>query len=391
VQALLGEGIDAAESGSILERLGFQVKPCDEGLDVTVPYFRRHDVGREADLIEEVARVHGLNRLPATLPARRQAIGRLTGEQRQRRLIEDILRARGLNEVVTYSFVAPDAADRLRLRERDGRRRALHIENPLSEEMSAMRLTLLPGLLEVARNNLAHDLVELRLFETGRVFFSNGPGRLPEERLRLGVLLGGVYEPRTWRSVARQPDFHVIKGLLSAVLETLRVEWRLAGGGPQFLHPGRAAELLVAGHEAGWIGEVHPLVARGFGLEELDRPPSVLELDLGVVLEAAGGAPSYVDLISYPAVRQDIAVVVDEDVEAQTVVECVRMGGGRYLRSVDVFDLYRGEQMEKGKKSVALRLEFRAADRTLTDEEIAAQRDVMRDALSRQIGGTLRE
>lgn len=391
LRRLLGVAIDPADSKVVLERLGFEVEERDGDLDVVPPYFRRQDVTREADVIEEVARIHGLDKIPATLPARERAIGRLTRDQAHRRRIEDLLRDRGVSEVITYSFIAPDAADRLRLSDEAGRQRALHLANPLSEEMSAMRLMLLPGLLETARRNLAHDRVELRIFETGRVFFSNGPGRLPEERLRLAVLLAGVYQPRTWRSPAMEPDFHVIKGLLQAVLETLRVDWRLAGGGPPFLHPGRAADVLVAGHEAGWVGEVHPLVARTFGLEDLERPPAVLELDLDVVLAAAGRTPTYVDLITYPAVFQDIAVVVDEAVEAQTVIECVRMGGGRHLRNVTVFDLYRGEQVGAGKKSIALRLEFRAPDRTLTDEEVATQRAEIRDVLARETGGSLRE
>jgi phenylalanyl-tRNA synthetase beta chain len=391
VEGLLGVAVDPADSKEILGRLGFEVEERDGDLEVVPPYFRRQDVTREADVIEEVARIHGLDKIPATLPARDRAIGRLTQDQAQRRRIEDLLRDRGLSEVITYSFIAPDSADRLRLSEAAGRRRALHLSNPLSEEMSAMRLMLLPGLLETARRNLAHDLVELRIFETGRVFFSNGPDRLPEERQRLAVLLAGLYRPRTWRSPPMEPDFYVIKGLLQAVLETLRVDWRLAGGGPPFLHPGRAADVLVAGHEAGGVGEVHPLVARNFGLEDLERPPAVFELDLDVVLAAAGRTPTYVDLITYPAVFQDIAVVVDEAVEAQTVIECVRMGGGRHLRNVTVFDLYRGEQVGEGRKSIALRLEFRAPDRTLTDEEVATQRAEIRDGLARELGASLRE
>jgi phenylalanyl-tRNA synthetase beta chain len=268
------------------------------------------------------------------------------------------------------------------------RRRVLHIANPLSADQSVMRTTLLPGLLDTARYNLDRDLTELRLFESGRVFFSNGPERLPEERLNLGMLLAGTYEPGTWRSPERRGDFFAIKALLVSLLETLRVEWRLAGGGPPFLHPGRAAEILAGGHEAGWMGELHPRVARSFGL---DQAPAALELHLDVVLDAATEVIAYEDLITYPALFQDIAVVVDEPVEAQTIVDTVRAAGGTELRSVRVFDLYRGEQLGEGKKSVALRLEFRAADRTLTDEDVAARREEISTALGRQIGGSLRE
>jgi phenylalanyl-tRNA synthetase beta chain len=391
VEGLLGEPVEPRAAQQLLERLGFPVAPRGGDLEVEVPYFRHYDVTREADLIEEVARTHGLHELPATLPARGQAVGGLTKRQRLRRQIENLLRDRGLSEAVTYSFISPEAVDRLALPQNDERRRVLHIANPLSEDQSAMRTTLLPGLLEAARHNFAHDAEGLALFEWGRVFFSNGAERLPDERLHISVLLAGTQLPKTWRSEARGTDFYVIKALLLALLDSLRVEWRLAGGGPSFLHAGRAAEVLAGGHEAGWIGELHPLVARTFGLDELDRPPAALELDLDLLLDLSAGTPVYEDLISYPAVRQDIAVVVDEPVEARTVIDVVRAAGGPELRSVQVFDLYRGEQLGQGKKSLALRLEFRAADRTLTDSEVAERREEIRRALAREVDGSLRE
>ena len=251
------------------------------------PYFRHYDVHREADLIEEVARIHGLDQLPATLPAREQAVGGLSRDQKLRRTIEDLLRGRGLSEAVTYSFISPETARRLRLPPSDPRTRVLAIANPLSEDQSAMRTTLLPGLLEAAQHNVARDVPDLRLFETGRVFYSNGQDRLPDERLHLGVVLAGAFEPRGWRSEPRAADFYAVKGLLAGLLDALGVRWRLADGGPPFLHPGRAAEVLVAAREAGWLGELHPAVAADFGLGELERPPAVLELDLEVVLPVA--------------------------------------------------------------------------------------------------------
>jgi phenylalanyl-tRNA synthetase beta chain len=388
LEGLLGERIDTVESSAILGRLGFAVTEHGEDLDLEVPFFRHYDVTREADVIEEVARVRGLDKLPSTLPARERAVGGLSREQRLRRLAVDTLRGRGLSEVITYSFVSPELNTRLRLPASDARRRALNIANPLSEDRSVMRTTLLGGLLEVAGHNLDRDHDELRLFEVGRVFYSNGQERLPDEQLHLGVLLAGVYESATWRSDERKPDFFTAKSLLAMLLDTLGVDWRLADGGPAFLHPGRAAELLAGGHEVGWVGELHPLVARAF---ELDEPPAVLELDLGTVLAAAAGPRQYDDLITYPAVFQDIAVVVDEAVEAQTVVDTVRAAGGPELRAARVFDLYRGDQVAEGRKSLAIRLEFRAADRTLTDEEVAGRREQVKAALNRELGASLRE
>jgi phenylalanyl-tRNA synthetase beta chain len=391
VESLLGEPIAADASAAILERLGFTTASQGEDLDVEVPYFRAEDVRREADLIEEVARVHGLHKLPTTLPARRQAIGGLSAQQKLRRRAEDLLRDCGLSETVTYSFVAPDAVERLRVASDEHFGRVLQMANPLSEAQSAMRTSLLPGLLEVAQRNLARDATALRLFEVGRVFLSNGADKLPDERLQLAVLLGGDQLPRSWRSPAQQPDFYAGKALLSTLLEQLGIEWLLADGGPAFLHPGRAAQVLAGGHESGYLGELHPLVARDFGLGELPSPPVVFELDLTEIFEAPGEPAIYEDVSTYPAVFWDIAVVVDEEVEAQTVIETVRSGAGEDLRSVDVFDLYRGDQVGPGKKSLALRLEFRSSDRTLTDDEVAKQREQIKRELADEIGGSLRE
>ncbi len=392
LDSLLGQPIPPEESQAILERLGFAVERRDRDLEAEVPYFRHYDVYREADLIEEVARVHGLQRLPATLPARRGAVGGLSRKQKLRREVEDQLRGAGLSEVVTFSFVTPEAVRRLRVPDGDLRARVLPVANPLSEEQSVMRTTLVPGLLEVARHNVARDMADLSLFECGRVFYSKGRDTLPDERLHLGILLAGDFLPATWRRPALQADFYTAKGVLVALLEALGVRWRLIAGGPPFLHPGRAAEVVVDAREAGWLGELHPAVAADFGLDDLERPPALLELDLDVVLPAAERIRRrYEDLITYPAVVQDIAVVVDEAVEAHSVVDTVAAAGGDELRSVRVFDVYRGEQVGDGRKSLALRLEFRSSDRTLTDAEVAERRARIKDAIAHETGGTLRE
>jgi phenylalanyl-tRNA synthetase beta chain len=391
MEKLLGERIEPETANAILERLGFE--PAGDAW--RVPPWRDSDVQREADLIEEVARIHGLDKLPTTLPARRLAVGRLTRSQRLRRRVEDLLRDRGLHECVSYSFTSPAAVERLRL----GDVPLLRLDNPLSEEHSVMRPLLLPGLLDAARHNAAHGRPGVRLFESAHVYRPSEPldaapaeapgGRLPAlERHHLAVLLTEA-EPGGWRSEGRPADFFAARALLEAVLGAAGLDWLAEEGGRPFLHPGRAASIVAGESERklGWVGELHPLVAREW---DVPGPVAGFELDVEAVVEiTAGREDVYGDVTSFPAVLQDIAVVVPDAVPAAELLEAVRTGGGDLLAGARVFDLYRGEQAGEGNKSLALRLEFRAPDRTLTDEEVARRREAIERELG-EIGGRLR-
>jgi phenylalanyl-tRNA synthetase beta chain len=388
VSALLGAPIARGRQREILESLEFGVAEAEDGLDATVPPHRRDDVTREADLIEEVARMDGVERLPATLPARQDAGGALTPEQRARRRVEDALAGHGLLEVMGWSFQSPAMADRLRLPADDSRRRFVRLRNPLSEEQSVMRTLLLGSLLEVAAYNAARDVADLRLFETGGVYLADLEGGLPDEHRHVGVLLTGAARPRSWRTPEPPAaDLFAAKGVLTALLDTLRLQWNVADAPQPFLHPGRSAAVHVEGEALGWVGEVHPLVARAWDLDGA----AAFELDLDRLAELAGArVETYEDVTSFPAVRQDIAVVVADDVPAERVRQIVREAGGDLLRRAEVFDVYRGEQVGEGRVSLALALEFRAPDRTLTDDEVAERRAAIADALKREAGGELR-
>ncbi|CAA9495398.1 MAG: Phenylalanyl-tRNA synthetase beta chain [uncultured Solirubrobacterales bacterium] len=407
IESLLGEAVPEDEVSELLGRLGFDPAGDEHDasgrIEVSVPPFRDGDVQREADLIEEVARIHGLDRLPASLPARRRAVGRLTPDQRLRRRLEDALRDRGLNEVVAYSFTSAESLQRLRLDESE----ALRIRNPLSEDGVLLRPLLLPGLLDAARHNAAHGRAGLALFESAHVYSATGgesaepgggspsgsPGgaRPAHERHHLAGLLSEV-TPASWRAEARPADFYAARAAVEALLSVAGIEWhaeRPSSGARPFLHPGRAAAVVAGadGRELGWLGELHPLVARDWEVSAA----AVFELDMGALAELAptAGERRYRDLVSFPAVTQDLAVVVAEDTSAAEVERAVRAGGGELLRSVRPFDLYRGDQLGPGRKSLALRLVFRAADRTLTEAEIAERRAAIEDALA-EIGGGLR-
>jgi phenylalanyl-tRNA synthetase beta chain len=393
LERLLGERIPADQVTSILDRLGFAPRSDNGRVSVTVPPWRDADVQREADLIEEVARIHGLDKLPTTLPARENAVGRLRPDQLLRRRLEDALRDRGLDECVSYSFTRPAALADLRLAEDD----ALRLENPLSEELSLMRPLLLPGLLDAAAHNAAHGRSDATLFESAHVYSPDGSlhqapdgsprgARPAAERHHLAVVLGRG-TPGGWRSQATPADFYSARALLEALLGVARTDWRAEPGGPPFLHPGRSATIVAAdGVELGWIGELHPLVTRAW---EIDRPLAGFELDADALAELHPGVEFFRDVTTFPAVLQDIAVVVGEETSAAEVERAVRAGGGDLLTGVSVFDLYHGEQVGEGSKSLALRLEFRAPDRTLTDDEVAQRRKEIEAALG-EIGGALR-
>jgi phenylalanyl-tRNA synthetase beta chain len=390
-ERLLGTAIPRDEAADILRRLEFAVAETPEGLDVTVSAFRRGDVTREVDLIEEVARLWGLDKLPYTLPSRRGATGVLSPEQRLRRRAEDALAGAGLSEVCGWVFAAPDLVDRLRIPDGDWRRNVVTLRNPMSEDMSVMRTTLLGSLLDVARRNRARGMGDLRLYEIGAVFLAQPrsgertPAEersepLPEEGDHVGALLSGAMRPPSWREgEPPKADFYAAKAVLAALLDALRVPWSVERAQEPFLHPGRSARVLVGGRNAGWLGEIHPSVARAWDLDDA----AGFELDLGVIKHEALYVPRYEDLTSFPAVLQDRAWWFAPDVPAADVIATVRDAGGPLLRRAEIFDVYPTDD----RVSLAVRLEFRADDRTLTDDEVAQRRAKIDAAVAERLGG----
>ncbi len=383
ITSLLGAEIPRPRANQILKALEFDTTDAADGLDATVPAFRRADVTREADLIEEVARLNGLEKLPSTLPSRHGASGRLTPAQRLRRRAADALTAQGLHEVVGWSFVSPDLARRLRLADHH----ALELENPMSIEQSQLRTTLLGSTLDAARHNRSHGAAAMRLFEAGPVYLPAGEGKLPHEPYHIAALLIGPVRPRTWREPEpRRADFFAAKGVLQGLLETLRAPWRLEPSAEPFLHPGAAATIVAGGEPAGWVGEIHPLVAAEW---EIGETVAAFELNLDAIPHPP--TPVYEDVTSFPEVREDLAVIVGEDVAAADVLEVVRRAGAPLLAGAEVFDVYRDpERLGPGNVSLALRLAYRAADRTLTDEEVLGRREAISKALADELGGRVR-
>jgi len=391
VQAILGVPIARERQEQILNALDFATQRTDDGLDVTVPALRRADVTREIDLIEEVARMDGLERLPATLPARRGAAGLLTHSQRVRRDAEDALIGRGLHEIVGWSFADPELLDRLRLPADHQMRRVISVENPLSEGQSIMRPTLLGSLLDAARHNVSRNGPDVSIFESGTVYRAPLEGELADTQMgtgehhALGALLSGRLTPRSWRDTAGEADFFSAKAVLAALLDRFHLDWSVQPDSSPFLHPGRAAAVLAGEERLGFIGELHPLVA---GAWDLGRT-AVFAVDLGKLAAAAPAVVSFAELASVPSLRQDLAVTMPAGVPVGEILERVRTAAGEMLEDVDVFDVYTGEQVGEGRRSLALTLTFRAPDRTLTDEDVAPLRERIIAALA-EMGGELR-
>ncbi len=387
IASLLGQPIPIERCREILQALEFDAQPAPDGLEVTPPPFRRDDVTREADLIEEVARINGLDQLPATLPSRHGAHALLTPQQRLRRRAADVLSMQGVHEIVGWSFVGPELAQRLGLDGRD----VIELENPMSSEQSQLRTTLLGSLLDVAQRNRARGTTTLRLFEAGAVYLpAQDAGALPNEPYHVAALLTGRSRTPTWRDPEpRAADFFAGKGVLAALLDTFRAPWRVEPRALPFLHPGRSAGITVGEREAGWLGELHPLVAARWDLGE--QPVACFELDLDVVAGAAAETEHYEDVTSFPEVREDLAVIVDETVSAERVLAVARTSGAPLLRSAEVFDVYRDPgKLGAGKVSLALRIAYRASDRTLTDAEVATQREAIIAALAEVLHGRVR-
>jgi phenylalanyl-tRNA synthetase beta chain len=389
ITSLLGVEVPVKRCAEIMTALEFGVADAPDGLDVTVPAFRRTDVTREADVIEEVSRLGALEILPSTLPSRHGASGRLTDRQRLRRAASDALAAQGLHEIVGWSFEGPDRARQLRIAERP----AVELQNPMSAEQSRLRTTLLGSLLDVARSNRSRGAQAIRLFEAGAVYLAPdaAAGHPPAEPYHVGAVLTGPVRPVTWREPEpRAADFFAAKGVLGAMLDSIRAPWTVAeAGDPEtFLHPGRCGQIVVGGAPAGWVGELHPEVAAEWGFESA---VAAFELDLDVS-DVTVTTALYADVTSFPEIREDLAVIVPDAVPADEVLSCARRAAGTLLTGIDVFDVYRDrERIGAGNVSLALRLHFRARDRTLTDEEVAGRRRKIAQALTKELGGRVRD
>lgn len=377
--ALLGKRISASNAVSLLNRLGFEAVPSNGSIRTTVPT-SRPDITIEADLIEEIARLDGYDSIPARLPSGRNRAGGLTREQSLLRHARRLLAAAGLWEAQTTSLIGPSDLERSGIADS-----ALRIVNALSVEESLLRPSLLPGLLAAVSRNVARRNLSVRLFEIGHCFLSAND-ILPAEPYRLGLVIHGPTES-DWHTPSREMDFFDLKGSIEALLEGMRVPaptYQAAERQP--FHPARAAAVKVDGREIGTIGEIAPEIG---GRYDLTHRASAGELDLAAIVELAG-PPQVTEAGRFPAALVDLAVEVPDQIPAAEVLETARTNAGEFLEDVRIFDVYKGEQIGEGNRSIALSLRFRHPDRTLKDSEVLGWRDAIAGAITKKLGGRIR-
>jgi len=377
---LLGFEIAAHEAETTLRALGVTVERDDaERWQVTPPSWR-YDLVLEADVIEEVVRVHGCDRVPRTHPAHVARIG--TGSERDLPLarLRQVLIDRDWFEAITYAFV--DGALQARF---DPDTQPLTLANPIASDMAAMRTLLWPGLVQALRHNLNRQQGRVRLFETGLRFVPGDDG-LAQEGALAGVAYGPAW-PEQWGANTRAVDFYDVKGDVEAILARAGGDrFRFRADEHPALHPGQSARIVAGDRPCGWLGVLHPRLQREL---ELAAAPVLFELDLGAVSEAP--LPQAEPVSRYPSIRRDLAVIVDETVAAEAILASVREAAPAELQDVVVFDVYRGKGVDSGRKSIALGLILQGLSRTLTDDEVEAATARVLDHLRSIHGATLRE
>ena len=373
INALLGTDISEADMVEYLRRLEIPV----EGHEIRVPSWRPDLVGM-ADIAEEVGRLFGYNNIPTTTFRGAATEGGYTEAMKLENRAGSLCRSLGYSEILTYSFVSPSIFDQIRLPEDSSLRNAMRIQNPLGEDASIMRTVALPSMLAIlARNNAYHNDA-VKLYELAKVYLPKPGQTLPDEPKHLVLGTYGEHE-----------DFFKMKGEIEAFLRGMNIpeaRYTAEKHDPTF-HPGRCARVSVGGVDLGCFGQIHPLVARSYGI---DGEIFAAELNFTALLSLQLPEKTYTPLPKYPAVTRDIAVVCDEAVTVAALSDCIRAAGGKLLRSVELFDIYRGKGIASGSKSAAFRLTLRADDRTLTDADSDGVVSAVLAALEKELNAKLR-
>lgn len=361
---------------TIFNQLGFDTEINDDVITVQVPS-RRKDITIKEDLIEEVARIYGYDDIPSTLPVfEKVTSGQLTDRQYKTRMVKEVLEGAGLDQAITYSLVSKEDATAFAMQQRQ----TIDLLMPMSEAHASLRQSLLPHLIEAASYNVARKNKDVKLFEIGNVFFANGEGELPDQVEYLSGILTGDYVVNQWQGKKETVDFYLAKGVVDRVSEKLNLEFSYRRADIDGLHPGRTAEILLENKVIGFIGELHPTLAADNDLKRT----YVFELNFDALMAVSVGYINYQPIPRFPGMSRDIALEVDQNIPAADLLSTIHAHGGNILKDTLVFDVYQGEHLEKGKKSIAIRLNYLDTEETLTDERVSKVQAEIEAALIEQ-------
>ncbi|PZJ77539.1 phenylalanine--tRNA ligase subunit beta [Staphylococcus aureus] len=371
-------GFDLSQNDivTIFNQLGFDTEINDDVITVLVPS-RRKDITIKEDLIEEVARIYGYDDIPSTLPVfDKVTSGQLTDRQYKTRMVKEVLEGAGLDQAITYSLVSKEDATAFSMQQRQ----TIDLLMPMSEAHASLRQSLLPHLIEAASYKVARKNKDVKLFEIGNVFFANGEGELPDQVEYLSGILTGDYVVNQWQGKKETVDFYLAKGVVDRVSEKLNLEFSYRRADIDGLHPGRTAEILLENKVVGFIGELHPTLAADNDLKRT----YVFELNFDALMAVSVGYINYQPIPRFPGMSRDIALEVDQNIPAADLLSTIHAHGGNILKDTLVFDVYQGEHLEKGKKSIAIRLNYLDTEETLTDERVSKVQAEIEAALIEQ-------
>ncbi|HCY1387228.1 TPA: phenylalanine--tRNA ligase subunit beta [Staphylococcus aureus] len=371
-------GFDLSQNDivTIFNQLGFDTEINDDVITVQVPS-RRKDITIKEDLIEEVARIYGYDDIPSTLPVfEKVTSGQLTDRQYKTRMVKEVLEGAGLDQAITYSLVSKEDATAFAMQQRQ----TIDLLMPMSEAHASLRQSLLPHLIEAASYNVARKNKDVKLFEIGNVFFANGEGELPDQVEYLSGILTGDDVVNQWQGKKETVDFYLAKGVVDRVSEKLNLEFSYRRADIDGLHPGRTAEILLENKVVGFIGELHPTLAADNDLKRT----YVFELNFDALMAVSVGYINYQPIPRFPGMSRDIALEVDQNIPAADLLSTIHAHGGNILKDTLVFDVYQGEHLEKGKKSIAIRLNYLDTEETLTDERVSKVQAEIEAALIEQ-------
>jgi phenylalanyl-tRNA synthetase beta chain len=386
INQYLGTALSLAGVGGIFDALGFAYELTDEEFTVIVPP-RRWDIQIEADIIEEVARIYGYDRLPSTLPSGETVAGTLTRSQRLTRRIREVVEGTGFSEAISYALTTEKKSTQFVMKESQLTR----LDWPMTEDRAVLRMNLISGLLDDLAYNIARKNQSLAFYEIGRVFYQDGDAKkdLPTEQNHIAFALTGEVKSKDWQTKSTPADFYLLKGVLETVFDRLSILDRIqyiATSAISELHPGRTADIYIDHERIGFIGQVHPTIAKEYDITET----YVAELNLEALTSTAVAEVRYQPVSKFPNVNRDIAMLVKEEVSNQEVIDTIKEVSGRFLIQVKLFDVYQGASIDKGMKSLAYSLTFSNPEMTLTDEEITNSMNKIEKNLIEKLGAVIR-